>query len=81
MYIQCRDLKFPRAAKVTFKQEFDIEEVPLFTYTYTDKLSPVKNQNPPTKTATENSDPNTALGNICNCVYILIPRMEQTKLA
>ncbi|XP_031258689.1 probable protein ABIL5 [Pistacia vera] len=54
-----RDLKFPRAAKVTFKQESDIKEVPLFIHTYTDKLSPVTN--PPTKTATENSDPNTAL--------------------
>ncbi|XP_044464678.1 probable protein ABIL5 isoform X2 [Mangifera indica] len=45
------------AAKVTFKQGFDIEEVPLFMYTYSDKLSPVKI--PPSKTAMESCDSDT----------------------
>lgn len=68
--VQCRDCNFPSKAKIRDTQEFDIEDVPLFMYTYTDKSSaiknlPSKNSVDKFKNSLDKCDPNLAIGNIC----------------
>lgn len=75
--VQCRDCRFPSNAKITDKQEFDIQDVPLFMCTFADKSSPIKNL--PSKNSVDkfkNSvvecDPNLASGNILPIWFLML---------
>lgn len=63
------DCNFPSTAKIRDKQEFDIEDVPLFMYPYTDKSSaiknlPSKNSVDKFKNSLDECDPNLAIARV-----------------
>lgn len=68
--VQSRDCRFQSNAKITDKQEFDIQDVPLFMYTFADKSSAIKNL--PSKNSVVECDPNLASGNILPIWFLML---------